>query len=42
MGAPDVERTTQVQQAALMRGLLLLARDVRENVLRFWFLRKIE
>ena len=36
-GAPDADRTKQIQQAALKRGLLLLTCGVYGNVLRFLF-----
>lgn len=41
-GAPDADRTKQVQQAALKRGLLLLSCGVHANVLRFLFPLTIE
>lgn len=36
-GAPDAEKTKQVQQAALKKGLLLLTCGVYGNVIRFLF-----
>ena len=36
-GAPDADRTKQIQQAALKKGLLLLSCGVYANVLRFLF-----
>lgn len=36
-GAPDADRTKQVQQAALKKGLLLLTCGVYGNVIRFLF-----
>ena len=41
-GAPDADRTKQVQQAALKKGLLLLTCGVYGNVLRFLFPLTIE
>jgi len=41
-GAPDADRTKQVQQAALKKGLLLLSCGVYGNVLRFLFPLTIE
>jgi 4-aminobutyrate aminotransferase len=41
-GAPDADRTKQIQQAALKRGLLLLTCGVYGNVLRFLFPLTIE
>lgn len=41
-GAPDAERTKQVQQAALKKGLLLLTCGVYGNVLRFLYPLTIE
>jgi 4-aminobutyrate aminotransferase len=41
-GVPDADRTRQVQQAALKRGLLLLTCGVYGNVLRFLFPLTIE
>ena len=41
-GAPDADRTKQVQQAALKKGLLLLSCGVYANVLRFLFPLTIE
>jgi 4-aminobutyrate aminotransferase len=41
-GAPDADRTKQVQQAALKQGLLLLTCGVYGNVLRFLFPLTIE
>jgi 4-aminobutyrate aminotransferase len=41
-GAPDADRTKQVQQAALKQGLLLLTCGVYSNVLRFLFPLTIE
>ena len=41
-GAPDADRTKQIQQAALKRGLLLLSCGVYANVLRFLFPLTIE
>ncbi len=41
-GAPDADRTKQVQQAALNKGLLLLTCGVYGNVLRFLFPLTIE
>jgi 4-aminobutyrate aminotransferase len=41
-GAPDADRTKQVQQAALGKGLLLLTCGVYGNVLRFLFPLTIE
>jgi 4-aminobutyrate aminotransferase len=40
--APDADRTKQIQQAALKRGLLLLTCGVYGNVLRFLFPLTIE
>jgi 4-aminobutyrate aminotransferase len=36
-GAPDADKTKQVQQAALKKGLLLLTCGVYGNVIRFLF-----
>jgi 4-aminobutyrate aminotransferase len=41
-GAPDPDRTKQIQQAALKKGLLLLTCGVYGNVLRFLFPLTIE
>jgi len=41
-GAPDADRTKQIQQAALKKGLLLLTCGVDGNVLRFLFPLTIE
>ena len=41
-GTPDADRTKQVQQAALKKGLLLLSCGVYANVLRFLFPLTIE
>ncbi len=41
-GAPDADRTRQIQQAALKKGLLLLSCGVYANVLRFLFPLTIE
>ena len=41
-GAPDADRTKQIQQAALKRGLLLLTCGVYGNVIRFLFPLTIE
>lgn len=41
-GTPDADRTKQIQQAALKRGLLLLTCGVYGNVLRFLFPLTIE
>jgi 4-aminobutyrate aminotransferase len=41
-GAPDADRTKQIQQAALKKGVLLLSCGVYANVLRFLFPLTIE